>query len=199
VPVSCAQTRFRAKKRAHRSGARHNQLVHLTSAIFKESITVMTDWAQAPVFGTARGILPHVVRPSAYVIVTNADGHLAIVRTPRGNYLPGGGQEPGESPTTTAVREAREECGLHIRVSPWRTCAIEHVDVPDEGAHFEKRSIFCEGVLISHTALPHEADHALSWLALPDAVASLSPLSHRWAVTEWRAGSRGDGYRETAV
>jgi 8-oxo-dGTP diphosphatase len=133
------------------------------------------------------------------VIITNADGCLAIVRTPHGTYLPGGGQEPGEAPATTAAREAREECGLHILVKPWRTCAIEHVDAPDEGAHFEKRSVFCDGVVVSHTALPQDADHQLSWIPLPDAVACLSPFSHRWAVTEWQAEHRSYRHRGAAV
>ena len=60
-------------------------------------------------------------RDRAGVIVL-IDGRLALierVRTPGSSpywVVPGGGVEPGESPADTAVREAREELGLEVRL-----------------------------------------------------------------------------------
>ena len=60
-------------------------------------------------------------RDRAGVIVV-IDGRLALierVRTPGSApywVVPGGGVEPGEAPADTAIREAREELGLEVRL-----------------------------------------------------------------------------------
>jgi 8-oxo-dGTP diphosphatase len=126
-----------------------------------------------------------------YVIIGDSQRRIAIVRTSRGAYLPGGGVEGTETPAAAAAREAREECGLDIRVGAWRAWAIDHVDAPDEDTHYEKRSVFYEGVELSPAIAPLEPDHELSWLPVPDALELLSPPSHRWALGIWHAQRGG--------
>ena len=77
----------------------------------------MTDWNAVPTFGVADTTLPHVIRPSAYALIAGSPGQLAIVHTPAGVYLPGGGIMGAESPEATVCREAQEECGLAIRLA----------------------------------------------------------------------------------
>src|SRR5687768_10416732 len=96
----------------------------------------MTDWFAVPAFGNPVSQYPTVVRPSAYAIIADARGNLAVVRTPGGTYLPGGGQADAEAPEAAVVREAREECGLCVRVGPWRRAAIEHAPSAIERTHF---------------------------------------------------------------
>jgi ADP-ribose pyrophosphatase YjhB (NUDIX family) len=57
--------------------------------------------------------------PSANVVVTNEhDEVLMIRRTDNGNWaLPGGGMDPGETLTDTAVREVEEETGIRCEVT----------------------------------------------------------------------------------
>jgi ADP-ribose pyrophosphatase YjhB (NUDIX family) len=57
--------------------------------------------------------------PSANVIVVNdQDEILMIRRTDNDNWaVPGGGMDPGESITDTAVRETREETGITCEVT----------------------------------------------------------------------------------
>jgi 8-oxo-dGTP pyrophosphatase MutT (NUDIX family) len=55
-------------------------------------------------------------RQCVAVLATNAAGKVLLVRTRRGWELPGGGVEPGESPSVAAAREVLEETGLPVLV-----------------------------------------------------------------------------------
>ncbi|HEX9728913.1 MAG TPA: NUDIX domain-containing protein [Gemmatimonadales bacterium] len=154
----------------------------------------MTDWLTVPFFGDPVPRFVAVVRPSAYGIIPDGHGRLAVVRTPAGSYLPGGGQADSEAPELTVVREAREECGLAVRVGAWRRAAVEHVTSTAEQTHFEKRSTFCDAVVIAPLASATDPDHALVWVSPGEALEVLRPGSHRWAIEQWlRDGDRLSG------
>jgi 8-oxo-dGTP diphosphatase len=162
----------------------------------------MTDWDTVPVFGEPTTGVAETIRPSAYGIISDPRGRLALVRTPLGLFLPGGGSGETEVPETTVVRETREECGLAVRVGAWRRTAIEHVFSVTEQAHFEKRSTFCDAAVVAPAGEPTEVDHVLQWISGAEATALLTPPSHRWAVGEWLAsGAPGPpvGIRSPAV
>jgi len=57
--------------------------------------------------------------PSANVIVVNNQGEILLIRrTDNGNWaVPGGGIDPGESITDTAVRETLEETGITCEIN----------------------------------------------------------------------------------
>jgi len=57
--------------------------------------------------------------PSANVIVVNNQGEILLIRrTDNGNWaVPGGGMDPGESITDTAVRETLEETGITCEIT----------------------------------------------------------------------------------
>ncbi len=148
----------------------------------------MTDWALCPIFGQPPTDKLATVRPSAYAIIRRDDGAIAVVQTPGGTYLPGGGIEPGETVTAAVMREALEECRLTVVVEPWSARAVEHVHSAAEHTHFEKRSTFRTAVVAPPSFMPLEADHLLTWTTSAEALALLSPASHRWAVVEWAAG-----------
>jgi len=147
----------------------------------------MTDWIAVPAFGSSDSPLPRVIRPSAYVVVGDASGRLAIVQVAGGVYLPGGGIEEGESPERAACREAREECGVALELGVWRRTAIEYVTALAEGTHFEKRSTFLDATVLVATSTASEPGHEVAWLPPREALMALSPRSHRWAVAEWMA------------
>ena len=87
----------------------------------------LSDWNGAPVFGVRTPDDSWVIRPSAYGVVQDERGWIAIVRTPEGIFLPGGGQEPGESPEEAVCREVLEECGLAIRLGSWEIRAVQFI------------------------------------------------------------------------
>ena len=135
-----------------------------------------------PVFGTRLAGCAYVRRPSAYALVRNPQGEWAVVRTPHGCFLPGGGKEAGETAQKTVEREAMEECGFVLKPRGLVASAIQFSYSTEEKKYFEKICEFVEAELLgSEVAL--EADHELLWLSLDQAQASLTHESHRWAVT----------------
>ena len=147
----------------------------------------MTDWSRVPTFGN-RADSP-MVRPSAYAIINDRSQRLAVVHTPLGLFLPGGGSEALETPEETVSRETREECGLTILVGAWRGRAVEHVFAAAEDTQFEKRSTFCDATIVDRLVESSEANHTLEWISAADAAELLTPASHRWAVTAWLASA----------
>jgi 8-oxo-dGTP diphosphatase len=150
----------------------------------------MNDWANAPRFGRPPTDTAAIVRPSAYGLVADAAARLAVVRTPHGLFLPGGGIDPGETPRETVIREVREECGLDVQLGSWTIHAIDFVYSTEELTHFEKHSTFVDARSVAGGIAAHESDHELAWVAPSMAVASLSHASHRWAVEQWRERGR---------
>jgi 8-oxo-dGTP diphosphatase len=142
--------------------------------------------ADLPVFGNRIDSQAYVRRPSAYALVRNAESQLAVVRTPNGCFLPGGGMELDETPQQTVVREAMEECGFVLKPGRVMERAIQFVYSTAEKKYFEKICEFMQAELIS-TAAPSELDHEVMWLSEDQARACLSHESHCWAV------SRADG------
>jgi 8-oxo-dGTP diphosphatase len=134
-----------------------------------------------PVFGTRVEGCPYVHRPSAYALLRDAQGRLAVTRTARGCYLPGGGIEAGESPAQALEREAREECGLVIAAGAVLARALQIVYSSRERTCFEKDSLFLTGTILDQVPA-EEPDHELLWLAAAAAVEMLSYESQRWVV-----------------
>lgn len=134
-----------------------------------------------PVFGIQIAGCTYVHRPSAYAFIRNSAGQWAVVRTPNGCYLPGGGMHAGESPEQTVEREAREECGFVLETQPPMASAVQYVYSIEEKQYFEKVCHFLEAVVIGRVE-PEEADHELLWLNLDQAVGCLLHEAHRWAL-----------------
>jgi 8-oxo-dGTP diphosphatase len=146
----------------------------------------MDDWEKAPIFGVRIGGEAWGVRPSAYGVVEDGHGRLAVVRTPEGVFLPGGGQEAGETPERAIEREVMEECGLGVQLGLWTTRAVQLIYSKQERAHFEKLSTFIAAVVEGPAGIPTEKDHELVWADPETAAQLLSHESHRWAVRQWR-------------
>jgi 8-oxo-dGTP diphosphatase len=96
-------------------------------------------------------------------------------------FLPGGGIEAGEGADQAIQREAIEECGLILRTGTSKLTAVEIVYSSDEDTCFEKQSTFLEADIVGFCS-PSEGGHELVWLSIDQAIETLSPESHRWAV-----------------
>jgi 8-oxo-dGTP diphosphatase len=136
-----------------------------------------------PEFGAVTTGADYLLRPGGYVIAKNTRGEIAIISTPRGFFLPGGGQESGETPEQAAIREAEEEGGLGVRLTRFLGRADELVYAAEEGIHYRKRCSFFSAELTIRRA-GGEADHLVVWMAPEEAVTRLRHRSQRWAVME---------------
>jgi 8-oxo-dGTP pyrophosphatase MutT (NUDIX family) len=145
--------------------------------------------ASLPEFGRREPGIDYLLRPGGYAVIVRG-GELAVVETPSGLFLPGGGCEAGEDAAAAAVREAFEECGLRIELGLPLGVADELVHSRSEARHWRKR---CSFFLARATAQEGacEVDHELRWLPRADALERLRDASQRWAVARaparWQA------------
>lgn len=141
-----------------------------------------------PVFGSKVHGCSYIYRPSAYALVFRSAGELAVVHTPSGCFLPGGGIEEHETPEQAVEREAMEECGFQLRVGKLVGRATEIVYSARENACFEKPSSFFAAQLVSLSP-ESESGNEVRWLDRERAVASLAHESHRWAIHQVRTSA----------
>ena len=136
-----------------------------------------------PEFGERIAGVDYIVRPGGYAVVRASNGSIAVVATLGGLYLPGGGQEGGESPADAAVRETLEECGLRVRLTGEIGVADQLVTTRAEGDHYRKRCTFFTAEPVTDDLEESEADHLLCWMTLEEAESRLLDGSQRWAVS----------------
>ncbi len=151
----------------------------------------MNEWQTIPVFGERSESVRYTLRPGAYVLLDDGRGQLALVRTPQGVFLPGGGIEADETPVQAATREVLEECGFVVRVGYWAAWAVQFCYSESEKTHFEKRCTFVDAVVESVALSRTEADHELLWVASAAAPALMTHESQRWAIEAWRSRTAG--------
>jgi 8-oxo-dGTP diphosphatase len=134
-----------------------------------------------PSFGTRLENQNYQLRPGAYGIVSDGQQRIAVVRIPRGYFLPGGGIETGESAGEALVREIREECGYGARMLEELGQAMQFVHAQGEG-YFAKHSTFFRALFDGPMEKPSELDHELLWLTPGEAIRKLKFPSQAWGV-----------------
>jgi 8-oxo-dGTP diphosphatase len=142
----------------------------------------MKHWEDVPMFGERVAGQRYVVRPSAYAVIQNDLDQFAVVLTPVGLFLPGGGIEIHETPEQTIAREALEECGLLVRPGLRIAHAVQLVYSSQEDTYFEKPSVFLRAVIESANMSPSELDHDLLWVSSRAAADDMTHESHAWVV-----------------
>jgi ADP-ribose pyrophosphatase YjhB (NUDIX family) len=138
-------------------------------------------------FGVLEPDANYVLRPGGYAVIHGPVGKLAILATNGNFYLPGGGQNTGETAEDAAIRESLEECGLHIRITRQIGIADEVVYAALERTHFRKRCTFFAAELVSDEIGIGEADVTLVWMPAEQAISQLRHKSQRWAIRAYAA------------
>lgn len=146
-----------------------------------------------PEFGARRAGRDYPPRPGAYGVIFDAERRrLAVVDTPEGCFLPGGGADPGESLEQALRREVAEECGLALTAVRELGRAAEHVHVALDDRCFRKDGTFFVAVAAGPAGTATEADHVLAWVSPEEAIARLAHESQAWVVRRvLEAGAAG--------
>jgi 8-oxo-dGTP pyrophosphatase MutT (NUDIX family) len=135
-----------------------------------------------PTFGELVEGVEYTARPGGYAVIRDAEGRIAVVRTPKGYFLPGGAVENSESAEDAAIRETEEETGLRIHVIRHIGRADQLVYKKSSAKYFRKQCEFYLAQVISDDGQKIEEDHILEWLSPYDAQRALSHESQLWAV-----------------
>ncbi|MCM3906115.1 MAG: NUDIX domain-containing protein [Pyrinomonadaceae bacterium] len=136
-----------------------------------------------PEFGEEVPGADYILRPGGYIIARNSKGEIAVISTPQGFFLPGGGQDGLETPEEAAVRETNEECGLQVQLAGRVGTADELVFDAAEGKYYRKRCAFYDAEFVGCDE-GGEADHHLVWMTADKATTQLRHQSQRWAVSK---------------
>jgi 8-oxo-dGTP diphosphatase len=129
-------------------------------------------------FGTREPDVDYRIRPGGYVVLRNDTGNVAVIATPGGLLLPGGGQDPREAPEEAAICETLEECGVRIRPDELIGVADELVFEEEEDGYFRKRCSVFKAAVLSCGA-ETVAEYQVLWMSPCDAEARLPHGSGR--------------------
>lgn len=124
----------------------------------------------------------YISRPGAYGLIINEAGSIAIVKTSKGYFLPGGGIEANESEEDCLIRECLEEIGMKIKVIKKTSASTYFFSSTNLNKHLEIIGHFYECQMENILDIKSEDDHELIWFKANEAVASLYLENQRQAV-----------------
>lgn len=140
-------------------------------------------WAHVLEFGERVAGREYPSRPGSYAVIFDVERrHIAVVHTPEGCFLPGGGWEPGETPEQSLRREVAEECGLALGEALELGKAVENVRTRSDDRCFRKEGVFFVAAVGVRLPGEPEHDHVLAWLTPEAAVEQLTHRSQAWVV-----------------
>lgn len=128
-------------------------------------------------FGIQEPQREYKLRPSAYALLLDEAGYLAVVEAPDGFFLPGGGIESGESAQDAVLREIGEETGQGAHLLWHLAEADQYIDI------WLKRSSFYLAELDPDPE--GSGEYQVHWLAPEQAKIRLTYESHRWMVEKF--------------
>ncbi len=133
-------------------------------------------------FGVRISGIDYVNREGIYGILIK-HGKLAVVETPRGYFLPGGGLEPSETHAECLRRELIEEIGVEVSLGDYIGKSVLYDMSPKDKVYYNMFGTFYFVKEINKlTKL--EDDHELVWMTLKEAKEKLKLVHQAWVIDE---------------
>lgn len=104
-------------------------------------------------------------RNGAYAVIKNNDDLIAIIKTKKGYFLPGGGVEAGETLEMCLRRECLEEIGAEILELNKYSCGNHYLCSTTLNIHMENIGHFFTCKIDRFLEIETEEDHELVWLS----------------------------------
>ena len=121
-------------------------------------------------------------REGAYIIAIK-DNKLAVVKTPKGYFLLGGGINEGESHEEALKRECLEEAGYTINIKQ-RLCSAEMYTKHPQLGYFHPIQTYYIGDLLEKVQEPIEGDHEFMWVEYSQIRGNMFPKIQNWAIEQ---------------
>jgi 8-oxo-dGTP diphosphatase len=135
-------------------------------------------------FGKQDPAVAYVERLSAYGVVRNESFAVAVIKTPDGYFLPGGGAHTGETVEEALRREIIEETGYAPEILGNIGIAAQLTYAEDKRAHYRKVGHFFLARFAGKITEPVEADHDLIWCPADEAIRRMTHEYQAWAIRE---------------
>jgi len=139
-------------------------------------------------FGNRLSNIEYAKRPGTYGVAFRQRGssliEVALIDTPRGRFLPGGGIETGEDHVTCLKREFIEESGFAIAVGAFIGVSRELGLTPRSKRYVELIGHFYLVDILDHLGGQVEKDHELIWVAVEEGLQSLRLSYQSYAVAK---------------
>lgn len=119
-------------------------------------------------------------RPGAYLLPLCED-RIGIIRTKKGYFLLGGGNNPGETDHECILRECLEETGYQASVEQFLGSAETYTRHSRIG-YFHPIQSYYLGRLLAKKQKPVEPDHELLWFSYEEIKGKLFSEMQNWAL-----------------
>ena len=131
------------------------------------------------VFGNKENVI-YLERKGAYLIPIK-DNKVAVVKTPKGLFLLGGGSETNEIDSDTIIRECIEEVGCKAFIEKLVCTAETYMYHPQIG-YFHPIQAYYLGELSEQEQVPKENDHCLEWIDYNELRGKMFSEMQNWAL-----------------
>jgi 8-oxo-dGTP diphosphatase len=133
------------------------------------------------IFGIKIDNVEYFEREAVYGIFITSEGKVAVIQTPGGYFLPGGGIEEGENHVQCLEREFCEETGYKIIVKEFiGKAALYHTSKTMK--YIRGIGFFYSVELKDKEDSKIEKDHELVWLGVDECIKGLFLEHQAWAV-----------------
>lgn len=138
--------------------------------------------ANIPTFGTKKKGVAYIERPSAYEILLNKEGRIAIIEVRARYFLPGGGIDDDETAEECVTRESLEEIGFEITGLHFLGETVDYFQSFKNQKYYCIPSSYFTADHFKIVQEPIETDHILHWMKPEEAAGSMARPGFTWAI-----------------